>query len=110
MDKPRLYVQEVKKNRRVWEVYACGDLCTITVDLDTGQVLCEGSHGPYAHRFHTDDVLKFLSELRDKQYLKEKFVGYEESRGRNKSARFDWWFDNIWLQFANHLQHEGFTA
>jgi len=39
----------------------------------------------------------------------EKFVSYEESRGRNKSRRaegFDWWFDNIWLQFVGHLTAE----
>lgn len=108
-EKPRQYVREVKRNRRTWEVYSCGDLCLITLDLDTGQVLCEGSYGPYAHRFHCDDIVKFCAELTDKQYLMEKFVSYSESRGRNKTQRaegFDWWFDNIWLQFVAAIQQE----
>jgi len=107
--KPRHYVSAVIRNRRTWEVYSCGDLCLITLDLDSGQVLCEGSYGPYAHRFYTDDIVKFCSELTEKQYLMEKFVSYEESRGRNKSRRaegFEWWFPNIWLQFVDYLKVE----
>lgn len=108
-DTTRNYVNPVIRNRKTWEVYSCGDLCLITLDIDTGQVLVEGSYGPYAHRFHTEDIVAFCADLTEKQYLMEKFVSYEESRGRNKSRRaegFDWWFDNIWLQFVGHLTAE----
>ena len=103
------FVRPATRNCRTWEVYANGDLCLITLDMDTGQVLVEGSYGPYAHRFHTEDILQFCSKLTEQHYLMEKFVSYEESRGRNKSRRakgFDWWFKHIWMQFATYLQQE----